>query len=122
MLVDSFKASLVLVLAVLFIGGGNVGVVTAIGVEDSCIVLDFNDMVTGKNKPPDIIDENIECIQNVWCQFRPNLNKLILSGAADTEHVSILYYPVEDGSVGLHYHSKTESVYSKYNNNMITFV
>ena len=112
-----FKATVLAVLAVLLgsnsVGVGVVVVVTAIGVEDSCIVLDLNEMVT-TNKPPDVIEESIECVQNVWCQFRPNLNKLILSGAADTEHVSILYYPVEDGSVGLHYHSKTESVYSKY--------
>lgn len=44
--------------------------------------------------------------------FRPNLEKLILSGAADTEHISILWYTVPDGSVGLHYHSMTESVYA----------
>jgi hypothetical protein len=41
----------------------------------------------------------------------PNVEKLILSGAAETEHVAILWYTVADGSVGLHYHSKTESVY-----------
>jgi hypothetical protein len=46
-----------------------------------------------------------------WFEFRPNLMKLILSGAAETEHVAILWYTVEDGSVGLHYHSMTESVY-----------
>ena len=44
--------------------------------------------------------------------FRPNLEKLILAGAADTEHISILWYTIPDGSVGLHYHSMTESVYS----------
>lgn len=44
--------------------------------------------------------------------FRPNLEKLILSGAADTEHISILWYTIPDGSVGLHYHSMTESVYA----------
>ncbi|MGF1566880.1 MAG: cupin domain-containing protein [Nodosilinea sp.] len=43
--------------------------------------------------------------------FRPNLEKLILSGAADTEHISILWYTTPDGSVGLHYHAMTESVY-----------
>ncbi|MGB3787357.1 MAG: cupin domain-containing protein [Phormidesmis sp.] len=43
--------------------------------------------------------------------FRPNLEKLILSGAADTEHISILWYTTPDGSVGEHYHSMTESVY-----------
>jgi len=46
-----------------------------------------------------------------WFDFRPNLKKLILSGDANTEHVSILWYTVANGSVGLHYHSKTESVY-----------
>jgi hypothetical protein len=46
-----------------------------------------------------------------WFDFRPNVQKLILSGAAETEHVAILWYTVTDGSVGLHYHSKTESVY-----------
>lgn len=46
-----------------------------------------------------------------WFEFRPNLMKLILAGAAETEHIAILWYTVEDGSVGLHYHSKTESVY-----------
>jgi ChrR Cupin-like domain len=44
--------------------------------------------------------------------FRPNLEKLILSGAADTEHISILWYTIPDGSVGLHYHAMTESVYA----------
>ena len=46
-----------------------------------------------------------------YFDFRPNVEKLILSGAAETEHVAILWYTVTDGSVGLHYHSKTESVY-----------
>ncbi|MGC1215856.1 MAG: cupin domain-containing protein [Phormidesmis sp.] len=44
--------------------------------------------------------------------FRPNLEKLILSGAADTEHISILWYTTPDGSVGRHYHSMTEAVYT----------
>jgi ChrR Cupin-like domain len=43
--------------------------------------------------------------------FKPNVQKLILAGAADTEHVAILWYTVKDGGVGLHYHAKTESVY-----------
>ena len=46
-----------------------------------------------------------------WFDFRPNVKKLILAGAAETEHIAILWYTVENGSVGLHYHSKTESVY-----------
>jgi hypothetical protein len=46
-----------------------------------------------------------------WFDFRPNLKKLILSGAPETQHVALLWYTVTDGSVGLHLHSKTESVY-----------
>ncbi|HTV22992.1 MAG TPA: cupin domain-containing protein, partial [Polyangiaceae bacterium] len=59
------------------------------------------DLVDVKSNP-----ENYE-----WFDFRPNVKKLILSGAAETEHVAILWYTVVDGSVGLHLHSKTESVY-----------
>lgn len=44
--------------------------------------------------------------------FRPNLEKLILSGTAETKHISILWYTIPNGSVGLHYHSMTESVYA----------
>ncbi|EDX87682.1 hypothetical protein S7335_5392 [Synechococcus sp. PCC 7335] len=44
--------------------------------------------------------------------FRPNLEKLILAGEADAEHISILWYTVPDGQVGLHYHAMTESVYT----------
>jgi hypothetical protein len=46
-----------------------------------------------------------------WSDFRPNVKKLILAGAAETEHIAVLWYTVTDGAVGLHYHSKTESVY-----------
>lgn len=44
--------------------------------------------------------------------FRPNLEKLILSGSAETKHISILWYTTPNGSVGQHYHSMTESVYT----------
>jgi hypothetical protein len=43
--------------------------------------------------------------------FKPNVKKLILSGAPETQHVAILWYTVANGSVGRHYHAKTESVY-----------
>ncbi|MEO0408601.1 MAG: cupin domain-containing protein, partial [Cyanobacteria bacterium P01_A01_bin.135] len=42
--------------------------------------------------------------------FRPGLNKLILCGAADTEHISILWYATSS-RIGLHYHAMTEAVY-----------
>jgi ChrR Cupin-like domain len=46
-----------------------------------------------------------------WFDFRPNIKKLILAGAAETQHIAILWYTVTDGGVALHYHAKTESVY-----------
>jgi ChrR Cupin-like domain len=46
-----------------------------------------------------------------WFEFKPNVQKLILAGAPETEHIAILWYTVQDGAVGLHYHSLTESVY-----------
>lgn len=46
-----------------------------------------------------------------WFDFRPNLKKLILAGAEDGKHVAILWYTIDNGSVGLHYHGKTESVF-----------
>ncbi len=46
-----------------------------------------------------------------WFDFRPNIKKLILAGAAETRHIAILWYTVTDGGVALHYHAKTESVY-----------
>ncbi len=67
--------------------------------EASTTVLDLNDV----RKNPG----NYQ-----WFDFKPNLKKLILSGAADTQHVSILWYTIANGSVGLHYHAKTESVYT----------
>lgn len=46
-----------------------------------------------------------------WFEFRPNLKKLILAGAAETQHVALLWYTVPDGRVALHRHAQTESVY-----------
>jgi hypothetical protein len=46
-----------------------------------------------------------------WFDFRPNVKKLILAGAAETKHIAILWYTTPDGGVGLHYHANTESVY-----------
>src|SRR4051812_1799542 len=58
-------------------------------------ILDLNDL---KKNPANY----------TWFDFRPNVKKLILSGDANSEHVSILWYTVANGSVGLHYHAKTE--------------
>jgi hypothetical protein len=43
--------------------------------------------------------------------FRPNVRKLILAGAAESQHIAVLWYTTKDGGVGLHYHAKTESVF-----------
>jgi hypothetical protein len=44
--------------------------------------------------------------------FRPHLKKLILSGAAETQHLSILWYTIPNGSVGQHHHTQTEAIYT----------
>jgi hypothetical protein len=61
-------------------------------------VLDLDDIVTN---PSDY----------EFMDFKPNVQKFILAGSADAEHVAVLWYTVTDGGVALHYHAKTESVY-----------
>jgi hypothetical protein len=78
--------------------GGSGGEGGAIDPLATSTVVDVNDVKT--NPEP-----------YAWFDFRPNVKKLILAGAAETEHIAILWYTVTDGGVGLHYHSKTESVY-----------
>jgi anti-sigma factor ChrR (cupin superfamily) len=48
-----------------------------------------------------------------WFQFKPGVKKLILSGTPDSRHVSVLWYGYEGqaGSVPLHYHAQTESIF-----------
>src|SRR6478752_7846847 len=64
----------------------------------SATITDLNDVST----KPDSYD---------WFDFKPNIKKLILAGAAETQHIAVLWYTVTDGGVALHYHAKTESVY-----------
>lgn len=70
------------------------------------------DAAAGGKSVLDLNDVSANPDSYEWFDFRPNLLKLILSGAAETEHIAILWYTVEDGAVGLHYHSQTESVYA----------
>jgi len=82
-------------------GDGNAGGAAGSGPTDplaSATVLDLDDVQAN----PDTY---------TWFDFKPNVKKLILAGAAETQHIAILWYTVTDGGVGLHYHSKTESVY-----------
>lgn len=65
----------------------------------SSTIVDLNELITN----PSSYD---------FFAFRPNLKKLILSGTADTRHISILWYTVPSGSVGEHHHAMTESVYT----------
>jgi hypothetical protein len=92
------RASSVLALAVACIGCNSDADSTHVQALSSKTVLDLNDV---KQNPA----------AYGWVDFRPNVQKLILSGAAETEHVALLWYTVTDGSVGLHFHAKTESVY-----------
>lgn len=66
--------------------------------EASSRVIDLNDV----KRHPERYD---------FDDFRPNVQKLILAGAAETEHIAVLWYTTKDGGVGLHYHAKTESVF-----------
>ena len=59
----------------------------------------------------DLGDVTANPARYTWFDFRPNVKKLILAGAPETEHVAILWYTVPNGRVGLHRHPKTESVY-----------
>ena len=65
----------------------------------------------GAPTPLDLTDVTRHPERYTWFDFRPNVKKLILAGAPETEHIAILWYTAADGGVGLHYHDKTESVY-----------
>lgn len=43
--------------------------------------------------------------------FRPDVEKLILAGDADGQHICILWYTAAGGGVNRHYHAMTEAVY-----------
>lgn len=82
---------------------------------DDVVVEDAGDTDAGQDPSAkmmlDLADVAANPDEYAWFDFRPNLKKLILAGAAETEHIAILWYMVEDGGVALHYHAKTESVY-----------
>ncbi|MDF1691268.1 MAG: cupin domain-containing protein [Zhongshania sp.] len=61
----------------------------------------------------DLSDLRANTASYEWFDFKHGLKKLILSGTPDSQHVSILWYWYEDkmGTVPLHYHAKTESIY-----------
>jgi quercetin dioxygenase-like cupin family protein len=66
---------------------------------------------SGAPTPLDLTDVTSHPERYTWFDFRPDVKKLILAGAPESEHIAILWYTAADGGVGLHYHDKTESVY-----------
>jgi len=78
-----------------------------------------SDDTNGSTKPTELTSATVLDLEDVktnpsryeFADFRPNIQKLFLAGAAETKHIAILWYTVTDGGVALHYHAKTESVY-----------
>jgi ChrR Cupin-like domain len=107
------KTSLMVLLGLAsFTGLGFVNLAKVTDEPESLIALEETDSGLNNSTIVNLNDLTANPNNYEFFTFRPNLEKLILSGAADTEHISILWYTVPDGSVGLHYHSMTESVYA----------
>lgn len=106
------KTSSVVALGLVSVASFNINPAIATDELESFITLEETDSGLSKSTIVDLNDLTINPSNYDFFTFRPNLEKLILSGAADTEHISILWYTIPDGSVGLHYHSMTESVYA----------
>jgi len=78
-----------------------------------------SDETSSAPKPTELTSATVLDLEDVqanpskyeFADFRPNIQKLFLAGAAETKHIAILWYTVTDGGVALHYHAKTESVY-----------
>jgi hypothetical protein len=94
------------------VAGVNPGDAMAIQISEPLIALGADDAGLSNSTIVDLNDLTANPSNYDFFTFRPNLEKLILSGEADTEHISILWYTIPDGSVGLHYHAMTESVYT----------
>ena len=86
--------------------------VLANNLRSSAIALRDKDSALSKSNIIDLKELIANPKKYDFFTFRPNLEKLILSGVADSKHISILWYTIPNGSVGLHYHSMTESVYT----------
>jgi hypothetical protein len=96
------------------------GLVSSFGFSANIAPYTSDSLTAIAQKPPGLSNSTIVDLTDLtahpgnydFFNFKPNLQKLILSGAPDTQHISILWYTVPNGSVGLHYHAKTESVYA----------
>lgn len=113
-MVRLFRTSPIVVLGLLGGAGLNLSFneAMAANLPESAIALDGHGSGLSHSTVVDLNELTANPENYDFFTFRPNLEKLILSGEADTEHISILWYTVPDGSVGLHYHSMTESVYT----------
>lgn len=104
--------SSVVALGLVSFAGYNIHAATAMDEPGSFVAQEPTDSGLSNSTIVDLNDVTANPSNYDFFNFRPNLEKLILSGAPDTQHISILWYTVPDGSVGLHYHSMTESVYA----------
>lgn len=107
-----FKASPVLALGLISFAGFNANLPMTTNQLGEIITLEQPNSNLSNSTVVDLNDLIANPGNYDFFNFRPNLEKLILSGAADTQHISILWYTVPNSSVGLHYHAKTESVYT----------
>jgi hypothetical protein len=106
-------ASMVALGFVSFIGFDfNTSVSMAMDVTGSAIAREESDSGLSNSTVVDLNDLIANPSNYDFFTFRPNLEKLILSGAPETQHISILWYTIPNGSVGQHYHAMTESVYA----------
>lgn len=106
------KSLSIAALGLMAVAGVNAGESMAMQMSEPLLALEAVDSGLGNSTIVDLNELTANPSNYDFFTFRPNLEKLILSGEADTEHISILWYTVPDGSVGLHYHAMTESVYT----------
>lgn len=106
------RTSSVVALGLVSFAGFTINAAMATDEPSSSVTLEENASGLSNSTIVDLNDLTANPSDYDFFTFRPNLEKLILAGAADTEHISILWYTIPDGSVGLHYHSMTESVYT----------
>lgn len=103
--------SAVVALGLVTLAISNLNSVNATQTPNSLIISQQTNSGLSQSTIVDLKDLTTNTSKYQFFTFRPNLEKLILSGTAESKHISILWYTIPNGSVGLHYHSMTESVY-----------
>jgi hypothetical protein len=112
MTVRLVQTSSVVALGLVSLVGFNVNASSATETPASFVALQKPNSGLSQSTTIDLKDLTANASKYAFFTFRPNLEKLILAGTAETKHISILWYTIPNGSVGLHYHSMTESVYA----------